>query len=105
MRFLGYMKPDMEASYQSKISPALYTTDFSWLARTLPFVISIAGVIGDVQPEGASAKGVPMKNFTLRDSSGQGVSCIALGDMWITNALSKIQRCFFIFCFSASRFE
>ena len=64
------------------IAPAisLYTRNFNLLsAQQPPFVLSIAGIISNVQGEAVSQNGAPMKAFKLQDNTGKYVQCVAFG--------------------------
>jgi hypothetical protein len=60
-------------------NPTLFTRDFSKLAGTPPFSISIAGVVGSMQEETTSQNGNAMKGFQLQDTAGKYVNCTAFG--------------------------
>ena len=60
-------------------SAALFTRDFKSLETPVPFKVSVAGVIKDVQPTTTSKNGTPMLLFKIVDMSGRFAPCMAFG--------------------------
>ena len=60
-------------------SPSMHIRDFQMFSSCLPACINLAGVVGEVLPENSSRDGTSMQGFTLHDSAGNVVSCMAYG--------------------------
>ena len=58
---------------------SLYIRDLSLLNDTPPFVVSVAGVLSNIQDVTMSHAGAPMRSFQLQDNKGRYVLCCALG--------------------------
>ena len=58
---------------------ALYVRDFSVLKQRLPFRVSLAGIINEVEEATLTQAGNLKKCFILQDQAGRYVTCAALG--------------------------
>ena len=81
-----------------KLNDSLYTRDFAVLKNTLPFVVSVCGIVTAVQEEHLTQSNKMMREFKLQDPAGKYVPCAALGRHSSSVLLEVCNEVILFFC-------